>query len=306
MTFYFVGIHASFKGGKDTLAGWLAASLRTWLSRVEIRHFAASLRAAMEVMAGGKIKAAETWSEEDKARLVPAGITWQLGLVMTKITPNQRKEWQTRYEAELGKMTIGRALQLLGEMGREIEGENIWVDRFQAALPKLEPGTKCVILIPDFRFPNEGDYLLRRDGILFNIDNTGRKIEDKTQRDTKHISETALKDWKHWHLVIPNRTTLEEYRKQAQEAIYYVNARISGVNLSPNELVQLLQPRLKQLQDNADALYLLPPSQHDLVDIALEECRRGLLDDWIIDRPFGPTSVQTRVKYLVKPHSRLQ
>lgn len=300
---HFVGIHARFKGGKDTLAGWLKASLEKWTT-VYIRHFAAELRNAIEKASGGKIKAAETWSEQEKAAKIPLGIKWDLLSIFPHIKEPVQKEWETRKLPEMAAtgQTIGKLLQEIGMLGRQVEGSDIWVRRFEEKLPKIEPNSKCVVLIPDFRFQDpEADWLLRHAATLIKIDTGARKIVDNTGRDLSHASETGLANFKQWSLVIDNSGTLKEFEEKAQVALYYVNAQVSGIYVTRYELVQLLKTRLDALEKNQEPLYKVPASVHDLCEVAREECKRGLLSDYVIEREILNQRVKTLVRFLILP-----
>lgn len=299
---YFVGIHGRFKAGKDTLANWLAAELGGWI-RVHICHFAAELRNAIELMSAGKIQAVNTWTEAHKAAVIPMGIVWDLTKVFPSISAVDKARWEKEIlpsMAATGK-TIGKLLQDIGMLGRQTEGEDIWVDRFEQKLPKIEQGAKAVVLIPDFRFPNEATWLMRHNASLHKIDTGARTIKDTTGRDTSHLSEVALKDFKAWNLVVDNSGTLEQYKKNSQLVLYYVNAQLSGVYLNMHELVQLLAKRLEELAANKPALYTVPGSVHDLCEVARQECKQNLLGDYVIERQILNRPVRTLVRFLTLP-----
>lgn len=299
---YFVGIHGPFKSGKDTLASWLAQELGGWI-QVHIRHFAAELRAAIETISNRQILAKNTWSEAEKAAKIPAGINWNLKLVFKSMPEAERLKWERQILPSMASRgeSIGKLLQDIGLLGRTVEGEDIWVSRFEKTLPKLEEGSKCVVLIPDFRFPNEGDWLMRRNASLIKVDPGQRMLKDSTGRDTGHISETALRNFTGWNLVLDNSGTLEQYRERSKQALYYVNAQLSGIYLNLYELVQLLASRLKELQANKQPLYKVPSTVHDLCEVARQECKLGLLADYMIERRILNKPVRTLVKYLVLP-----
>lgn len=75
-------------------------------------------------------------------------------------------------------------LQRLGtEAGRNVLGENVWVD---ACMRKVKPGGSYVIT--DVRFPNEVDAVRKRGGELWRIIRPGGRPAND------HVSETAIAD----------------------------------------------------------------------------------------------------------------
>lgn len=76
-------------------------------------------------------------------------------------------------------------LQKMGtEVGRDLLGENIWVE---TALKDLSPDGKYVVT--DCRFPNEANAIRERGGKVFRIHRTGVKAANA------HPSETSLDDF---------------------------------------------------------------------------------------------------------------
>ena len=55
------------------------------------------------------------------------------------------------------------------------------------------------LIIPDVRFPNEAEFVLRSGGVLIRVD---RPVEFLTTNN--HISETSLDEWSHWTYRINN------------------------------------------------------------------------------------------------------
>ena len=109
----------------------------------------------------------------------------------------------TRYGSEIRSL-----LQKLGtEAGRNVMGENIWVD---ATLAGLDPQGKYVIT--DCRFPNEARAVQESGGKLYRIHREG------VGPANDHSSETSLDDWK-FDGVILNEGTLEEYHDRVRSVI---------------------------------------------------------------------------------------
>lgn len=92
--------------------------------------------------------------------------------------------WNGYKETEYGD-EIRRLLQRLGtEAGRNLLGDNIWVD---AALTGHAPGAK--IVVTDVRFPNEAQAIKDLGGIIVRVSRPGVKAVNA------HPSETSLDDW---------------------------------------------------------------------------------------------------------------
>lgn len=104
-------------------------------------------------------------------------------------------------------------LQRLGtEVGRQILGEEVWVD---ALFDSLEDGGSYVIT--DARFTNEAQAIVDRGGLMIRI--------ERPQTDPAvdgggvvHISETALDDWEFDRVVI-NNGTLEELHEKVRRTV---------------------------------------------------------------------------------------
>lgn len=82
------------------------------------------------------------------------------------------------------------------EEGRNVYGENVWVDTVDAWLRFFEENWKQnLIVIPDIRFKNEADYIKSKGGKVYRIKSDDRIANSKlTQEQQGHISETALDD----------------------------------------------------------------------------------------------------------------
>jgi hypothetical protein len=115
------------------------------------------------------------------------------------------------YGAEFRRvmLTIGT------EMGRNILGENTWVN---AALDRLDPKRRYVF--SDTRFPNEAEAVTTSGGIVVRINRPG------IGPVTDHPSETALDDW-NFDLVVENDGTLNDFYYNLELAL----ANFSGVRL---------------------------------------------------------------------------
>lgn len=94
-------------------------------------------------------------------------------------------------------------MQRMGtEVGREMFGENIWVD---TALKSIAPGEK--IVITDVRFPNEADAIQATGGKLWRVERSG------VGPANEHASESAL-DHYEFPTKLANDGTLEDLWKK--------------------------------------------------------------------------------------------
>jgi hypothetical protein len=94
---------------------------------------------------------------------------------------------------------VRELLQRFGtEVGREMFGDNIWIDYLFDRLPD---GAK--IVIPDVRYPNEADAIINLGGALWRVERDG------VQAVNDHISDSALDDYPFMNIVY-NCGTIEE------------------------------------------------------------------------------------------------
>jgi len=100
---------------------------------------------------------------------------------------------------------IRHLLQRLGtEVGRDLYGENFWVDRVGA---QMQIGGNYVIT--DVRFPNEADFIHRRGGNLFRIDRGNRAANGHASENVEALKVDG---------VIPNTGSLDHFREVVLEA----------------------------------------------------------------------------------------
>lgn len=99
--------------------------------------------------------------------------------------------------------SIRGLMQRMGtEVGREMFGENIWVD---TALKSIAPGEK--IVITDVRFPNEAEAIKATGGKLWRVERPG------VGPANDHPSESALDDYE-FPIKLANEGTLEDLWKK--------------------------------------------------------------------------------------------
>lgn len=96
---------------------------------------------------------------------------------------------------------VRKFLQRLGDGGRQVFGEDFWVDQlFKKA------GQLGRVVIPDVRYENEALAIKDAGGVVIKIDRPGHKAQG-------HISETALADWDGWDEVFTNAGALVELER---------------------------------------------------------------------------------------------
>lgn len=104
---------------------------------------------------------------------------------------------------------IRTLLQKTGtEEGRDVYGENIWINYIDTWIKVLAKGSlnKIVFIITDVRFKNEADYIKKNQGKVINIiaplRNKNRLMTEKS--DANHLSEIDLDDYKTFDYIIRN------------------------------------------------------------------------------------------------------
>jgi hypothetical protein len=97
-------------------------------------------------------------------------------------------------------------MQRMGtEVGREMFGENFWVD---AAMKRAKDGDK--IVFADVRFPNEADAIKKLGGKVVRV------LRDGILAANSHISETALDDYT-FDVLIVNSGSLDELASMVED-----------------------------------------------------------------------------------------
>jgi hypothetical protein len=100
-------------------------------------------------------------------------------------------------------------MQRLGtEVGRQMFGENFWVDQTMKRVAEIDGN--CVV--SDVRYPNEAQAIKDAGGIVIRIERNGVKAANE------HTSESAL-DGFEFDLVIRNDGTLQEFMSNAELAL---------------------------------------------------------------------------------------
>lgn len=117
--------------------------------------------------------------------------------------------WDGYKDTEYGP-EIRRLLQRLGtEAGRQVLGENIWVDTLMNNLPEGN------VVIPDTRYPNEARAVKEHDGVVWRVNRAG------TNPVNAHISETGLDHW-NFDWQFDNDGTIEQLENQVNRVYNHV------------------------------------------------------------------------------------
>jgi hypothetical protein len=217
------GIHGKKRAGKDTIGRMI-----TQFYGVESCYhgqFALSLRQVIEKASNGPngpsglLTVESSLTEEGKSKVLqgnPFGNTrkevenslsfFVQGEMLEKVVDRIMRE-------DFHGKTVGWLLQFFGtEVGREILGENIWVDR---AGKDCSESRRSYGYFTDTRFKNEFSYIRENKGYLIKV--IRRDAENfKDGRSNNHSSETALDDVpdEMWDCIIDNNGTEDELRNK--------------------------------------------------------------------------------------------
>lgn len=106
-------------------------------------------------------------------------------------------------------------MQKVGEKMREIH-PSIWVDTvFNSTIPKLQEQGYELFIISDVRYPNEGDGIHARGGIIARVD----RKDSGTSVGSNHSSETSMDNYEEFDYIVDNNSTLEEYYKSIDQIL---------------------------------------------------------------------------------------
>ena len=166
------------RSGKDTVADYLAET-----QDFERIAFADVLRECVEAL--------NPMVAEDGTRYKDALTFWGY---------NGAKEKLPEFRGVLQRMGT--------EVGRNILGENIWVELTMARIDRHEPHVDWVIT--DCRFPNEANAVVDADGDVIKIDRPGVSAAND------HISEHALDGFEFDEVILNDGTLDDLYHKVDQ------------------------------------------------------------------------------------------
>lgn len=153
----------------------------------------------------GKDTAANALRELGYERIAFADVLRSAVYALNPLLPDGRRVQDIVDEmgwdrAKVNFTEVRTLLQRMGtEVGRNLLGDNIWVD---TALRNLSDDGKYVVT--DCRFPNEAEAICSRGGVVFRV------IRPGVERANDHPSETSLDDYD-FDGILLNDGTLEEF-----------------------------------------------------------------------------------------------
>jgi hypothetical protein len=112
---------------------------------------------------------------------------------------------------------VRRLLQVFGtEVGREMFGENFWVELAFKQSPQER------VVFTDVRFPNEAQAIIDKGGQVWRVQREGHKPVNL------HASETAMDNWRFDDLIL-NHGSLDDLADEV-----FMLAKQKGINLHGN------------------------------------------------------------------------
>ena len=179
-----IGISGKIGSGKDSFAEIFAT-----LSPIKVeRHaFADNVKKITEQLVGH-----------------PMSVTHELNKPFANEVYNYTQEDKNVYLPTWDK-TVGECLQLIGtELFRVHFDKDTWVKSLFSTYGDACIKRGNILIIPDVRFPNEADLILKKGGILIRLEGDPAKTRLNSFRDLNHISETALDDYDNFSFRINN------------------------------------------------------------------------------------------------------
>lgn len=161
----------------------------------------------------GKDTAAEALKELGYERVAFADVLRSAVYALNPLMPDGRRVQDIVDEigwdsAKVNFTEIRTLLQRMGtEVGRNLLGENVWVD---TALSSLDESGSYVVT--DCRFPNEADAIRDRGGLVYRIARRG------VERANDHPSETSLDNYD-FDGILVNDGTVDEFQKEVRRKI---------------------------------------------------------------------------------------
>ena len=146
-----VGIHGHSGSGKSQMGEYLEETFPYPNANILFVHMADPLKLATAELLVGDPEAAnaDEWSDILHDRLYGSSAEREVPLDYGRC----------------GELTIRRVLQVLGHLGRAYLHEDIWVETAHRVICDLESmhshDNSMVVLIPDIRYANEVNYVLR-------------------------------------------------------------------------------------------------------------------------------------------------
>ena len=179
-----IGINGSIGSGKDFFAETLAEFSS---APVERHAFADKLRLITEELTGYEMK-----------------MTHEPNKPFHNPVYNFTQDDKNVYLDMWGK-TVGQILQELGtDALRDNFDSDVWVKSLFSSVGEDAVKRGNILVIPDVRFPNEAEYVLKHGGILIKIVGDPMDVRANSKRDLNHPSETSLNDYQKFTDIIEN------------------------------------------------------------------------------------------------------
>jgi len=187
-----IGISGKLASGKDTISEMIADILNI---PVEKYTFSKKLKDIVSILTG---------EEMQKIKNLPYANT------IYDYTREQKNKF-----LPIWNKTLGEYLQQLGtDVMRKHFDYDIWIKSLFETDGKQCLNRGNIMTIPDVRFVNEADEIIKRGGLLIRVNGDPLKIRANTSRDVNHISETALDYYNNFNYVvdndIPNKLILKD------------------------------------------------------------------------------------------------
>jgi len=186
--------------GKDTFAELLAKQLA---GKVERHALADNLRLITEIISGIRMTTTHEINEPFCNEI-------------RNYTQDQKNILIKQFDK-----TIGETLQLVGtELFRNNYDTDIWVKSFLSEEMYNKMNNGKIIIIPDVRFINEADYILKEGGYLIRLEGDPAGVRENSLRDLNHLSETNLDNYTNFDkVIINNKKDINELKRVVNDLI---------------------------------------------------------------------------------------
>ncbi len=186
--------------GKDTFAELLAKQLA---GKVERHALADNLRLITEIISGIRMTTTHEINEPFCNEI-------------RNYTQDQKNILIKQFDK-----TIGETLQLVGtELFRNNYDTDVWVKSLFSEEMYNKMNNGKIIIIPDVRFINEADYILKEGGYLIRLEGDPAGVRENSLRDLNHLSETNLDNYTNFDkVIINNKKDINELKRVVNDLI---------------------------------------------------------------------------------------
>lgn len=224
-----IGISGKRGSGKDTVGPYIAEFAKKDGYRVFRRAFGDALKEeAAKFLDGHTYSGIKTMLDQY------ATAEWRIKILGELFANNLDPEWFLGHYLQIVDAMNDRRqkeqyrayLQWWGtEYRREQYGDDYWLNHLQSWLEETQrfSSGKTLIWVPDDRFPNEQKFLEKIGAFTTRVNRPSEEIPDE------HPSETALDDYRAFHMVITNDGSLDDLRNLSYRvycaALAYTNGQ---------------------------------------------------------------------------------